>query len=176
MEFSKSERVKFLSCIVILLSVSFLLGEVFGLYSISQLNKDLDTIFSTLYMERCFIRKLGKILWFYLPCVLPLLHFRLFIVVPAVLFFRGYLFSCSLAAISYMHLDDIGNLFGIIISTGTHTMSLTVLASNLLYYVLVKRKFFYGNLTAERQSFVNTVIFTFLSILICSICELIIDY
>lgn len=168
----KKQRENFLSCVMILLSVSFFLGELVGLYAISHTKTDLNTVIGSIHFDQLPVETLKKILRFYLPCLPLLIHYRWFIVIPVVLFCRGYFFGCSLAAISYLNTDDTFNLLAMILSVGLHTMSLTVLSSSVLYCQLVKRKYIFGNIAAERQNSFKSIIFAMFSIVICCILEL----
>lgn len=177
MERSKNkQRKKFISRVTIILSISFFLGEIFGLYSISQLTSDIDALLSTVYTGQTMGTKLRMILGFYLPCFLTFFHFRWFIVVPVVLFCRGYLFSCSLAAMSFMNTNDIGNWLGITLSVVLQTVSLIVLSGTLFYFLLTKRKYVFGDITAERQTFLKAVFFSMVSVIICGVCDCLIQH
>lgn len=174
MKLSYKPRTKIISCIFVFLSVSFLLGELFGLYAIRQLSHNLDTIMGNFYTNQSIIGKFGKTLLFYLPCLFQLVHHRWFILVPAALFYRGYVFSCSLAAMSYLNGEALGNLFSLIISAGAHTMSLTVLSSYLIYYLLVKQKYVFGNIAVERKLLFRSVCVAIFLFFVCMISELLI--
>ena len=170
--FRKKQRGSFLSCVIILLTVCFFLGEAVGLYASSHTKADLNAVINTFHFDQAHVGTVRKTLCFYFPCLLSLIHYRWFMVVPAVLFCRGYFFTCSLAAISYMNTDDMFNLFGVIFSVVIHTMSLTVLASSLFSYQLIKQKYIFGNVATDRKNVFNAVIFALFSILICCISEL----